>query len=211
MAKKTNEREQLYNFNSQMELLIYKNLCGFLKKRKVEKIKSEDRFVSYANWRKHVESKYAPCEAEQLEGFWRYLNNRYRTSGMINNWWSVFFLPFMITLIGNLLVGSITGFVPQINGLDLKALWGNFFQTDIRGKLILAGAVLVWLLLMIAPWLIISVSLGIFMWKLLGITMENEQEKAFYEDYMEIIKDLLDEDGEKAVMQKSPSSGHFEG
>lgn len=33
----------------------------------------------------------------------------------------------------------------------------------------------------------------VFMWKMLGTSMENEQETSFYEDYMEIIDEIIKE------------------
>lgn len=56
--------------------------------------------------------------------------------------------------------------------------------------------VLVGVILAASPALVIIFGMFVFIWKMLSTSMENEQEAAFYDDYMEIIDEMI-EDKEK--------------
>ena len=60
-------------------------------------------------------------------------------------------------------------------------------------KILFLLLVLVVILLTASPTFVIIVGMFVFMWNMLGTSMENEQETSFYEDYMEIIDEIIKE------------------
>lgn len=80
--------------------------------------------------------------------------------------------------------------------LDFGTVWQIFPQFNRLEKRLFLLLVLVGVILAASPALVIIFGMFVFIWKMLSTSMENEQEAAFYDDYMEIIDEMI-EDKEK--------------
>lgn len=72
------EYEQ-YGFDFQREIRIFFYLYGMRMDRKSrKKLKDEDKYSCYKDWRMHVQKQYEDFDIEKLENFHRYLTQRKR-------------------------------------------------------------------------------------------------------------------------------------
>lgn len=193
MAKKESIREKIYDFNSVKEFCIYKDLCTSKEPKKSDMKKMEGiRFKTYDEWNTYVRKKYADAPLKGIREFRRYLNNRKRALRVINNWWYLFLVPFIITVLGTFIMDSLKD-ISLFQKLDFGTAWQAFPQFSGLEKILFLLLVLVVILLAASPTFVIIVGMFVFMWKMLGTSMENEQETSFYEDYMEIIDEIIKE------------------
>lgn len=196
MAKKEGIREKIHNFNSDMEFCIYKDLCTSKDPKKSDMKKMEGiRFKTYDEWNTYIRKKYADAPLKGLREFKRFLNGRRRALGVINNWWYIFLVPFIILVLGTYIMDSLKE-ISLFQKLDFGTAWQTFPQFNGLEKMLFLLLVLVGVILAASPALVIIFGMFVFIWKMLSTSMENEQEAAFYDDYMEIIDEMI-EDKEK--------------
>lgn len=196
MAKKESIREKIHNFNSDMEFCIYKDLCTPKDPKKSDMKKMEGiRFKTYDEWNTYIRKKYADAPLKGLREFKRFLNGRRRALGVINNWWYIFLVPFIILVLGTYIMDSLKE-ISLFQKLDFGTGWQTFPQFNGLEKMLFLLLVLIGVILAASPALVIIFGMFVFIWKMLSTSMENEQEAAFYDDYMEIIDEMI-EDKEK--------------
>ncbi len=195
MVKKKNireNREKIYNFDSDKELCIYKNLCitKKLKKADIKKI-GDCNFNTYAQWNTYVRKKYAPAPLRSLQEFRHYLINRRRCCGIVNNWWNIFLVPFFIMVIGTFAFEALKE-IMNFNVFGMEEIVQLILSVDFIEKISIILVIVMIVIIALSP---IILGLWKFMLNTMGITMENELEKAFYDDYIEIIESLIGEKG----------------
>lgn len=190
--KRKNTKEKEHNFDSRKELTIYQYLCGSpLKKRVIKRIDEDKRFKTYSAWRTYVEGKYSNAEEKQLEEFRRYLTYRKRTITGLSSWWNTCFIPLLIAVIGAVLLNNLEEKFPSINMNSVKYVVEVLLQVKLMYKIVIALFGVLVILLYAVVYLMIPASMFFMMYQILKTTIENEQESAFYEDYIEIIVDLI--------------------
>ncbi|MDD3251941.1 MAG: hypothetical protein PHV18_05205 [Lachnospiraceae bacterium] len=201
--KKKNIREKTYNFDSNKELCIYKNLCESKEPKKLVLKKIDNcNFNTYSQWNAYVRKKYEVAPLQGLKEFKRYLNNRRRLAGTINNWWNLFLLPFFTTFLCTFIVDSLKE-MPIFNLTNLDETLQMIPRINIIiYQVLIILLILIMILLASSPAIIIFISLFVFMRSLLKTSMENELEKVFYSDYIEIINVLIKEKETLGAVEK---------
>lgn len=195
MGKKRGNREQRYNFNSDEEFWLYKNVCGLIKEKEKRKLTDEQQKVNtYFKWKNYIICRYRVYDREHLESFYRYLKFRKRSTQGINNWWKGFSIPFFIAIVAAFSLNIINDTEKLFSKIGTDPIL-KIISTEVEIKtkcIVLLGILIVGLVLMI-PIIILTAGLGAFMWNTLKVSISTEQEEAFYEDYIEIILGLLEE------------------
>lgn len=87
-----------YDFDPQLEMIIYKYVCYMhITKKEKKKLDKKTKFDFYRDWKNYIFDKYKDCKRETLIEFSRYLNQRKRNNQPIREYWYLV-IPVMLTL-----------------------------------------------------------------------------------------------------------------
>lgn len=87
-----------YDFDLQLELVIYKYVCYMhLTRKEKKKLDKKNQFNFYREWKKYIIDKYKDYKQESLTEFSRYLNQRKRNNQPIREYWYLV-IPVVLTL-----------------------------------------------------------------------------------------------------------------
>lgn len=167
-----NVGSQHYSFDLEHEKLIYKYLCICkLNKTQRKKLKEEELFNSYLDWKQYVRNKYCKCEPDGLIQFEKYLNIGANNVDPAKEYW--------IIACGVILAWSMDAVSSEL----LCVISGICNKTTEIIQIITVLIVLIVLVL-------------IFICGIRYITKpiwDNSEDKNFYRDYIQIIKEIYDE------------------
>lgn len=163
-----------YDFDYQLESIIYKNLCCvYVKKKLLQKLDDKLKFYTYKEWKQYIYTKYSDSEeysVEKLNEFSRYLNHRRRTVRPSHEYWNI-----LATIV-------MTLFVTE--SLDMI----SYMRTGFEDISFLGRAIL------ILFFSIIVVAAGLFLtWNTFGTIWDSNTEENMLIDYKEIIDDIIKE------------------
>lgn len=175
MARKYNKNfknlgKSRYNFEFELEKIIYSNLCLLrVKKKELKKIVNMLEFNTYFEWKQYIFNKYKNYDKEYLLEFSRYLNQGIRNIQPGREYLDMF-IPFILTF-------SITELLRQLFEI-------NNILSDISGK----SSVICLLILIF--WL---TSFFYIIWSTLMPIWNNNIEENMFIDYKEIIDELIEQ------------------
>lgn len=87
-----------YDFDFELELMIYRYLCCHrIKKRVLKKMDNKYKFGSYKQWKQYIHSKYEKYSLDELGEFSRYLNLKIREIKPLQQYW-ILMIPIVVTL-----------------------------------------------------------------------------------------------------------------
>ena len=158
-----------YDFDFKSERVIYCYLCCCKIKEKhfardIRKLDEKLRFETYQEWKQYVCNKYYNYRTEELSEFSRYLNQKIRNERPINEGVSIL-LAALTTLIFTEIFDS---FLYTYEKINIKIVW------------------LIGCIVFLPP-----MAYGIA--KILSLMFDNNIEKDFFEDYKEIIDEMIED------------------
>lgn len=171
-------------YNYETEIAIYAYVCrssrGLPKKQR--EVDEKYQFNSYNEWKLHVMSSILNKQVD-IKEFRRYLINKRRTCYSSLDLLNVLLIPIVVYLLGELLLEGYKA-LTSMSMAPIK-LEGASTQLSILINFLVA------LLLIMVP----CIGLCIILWKILKMVIitysNNNIEKSFYEDYIEIIDSLM--------------------
>ena len=169
--------EKYYHFNQTEEMRIYKCVCGEkLSWYEWRKIKGR-QFSFYEEWKSYVYEKNKDIPKEKLKEFYHYLEHRKR---MVEPRQEP--VKIMMSVVITIIVTDVMKFFLKY-WKEIQALWKGGSWTEIRMGL---G-------LIIGTFLVISLGFGSIAWMIASDIPKHTLERNFYQDYQEIIKELINE------------------
>lgn len=165
------------------EFIIYEYLCDSISKRKIKKVKKQFRFRRYSAWKLYVKDNNRKREYEQLTELSRYLNHQGRSVSMNNNSLYIFLVPFLVSLISNIIwnyFNSIQNF-PAENVIEHLSLIPIINVIKFPMILFTIGT-----LIMAMP-----IVLMFYLFLFMETVKKAELRKSFYKDYKEIVDELI--------------------
>ena len=108
--------EQKLKINFAIEIEYYRKLCGLPYNIKLLQ-KSPDYdvetdFLSYQKWERHILSIIDGLDANELETYSRFLNQKFRDNNIIITQYHSIFMPYVIAFIGiflNIIINNLFG------------------------------------------------------------------------------------------------------
>lgn len=156
-----------YDFDFELELMIYRYLCCHrIKTRVLKKMDNKYKFGSYKQWKQYIHSKYEKYNFDELVEFSRYLNLKIREIKPLQQYW-ILMIPIVVTLA---FLQSIQFFIKMY----VEYSYELFAQIILFLYAILIGFVI---LIMIKP--------------LLQLIFVEDFEMNFLKDYKEIIDEMI--------------------
>ena len=169
--KRVQEKEKYWeerlNINIREEFYIYLYLCeGVTVKKKM--LPMEKQFQTYKNWKEHIINILEKVPLDEQEEFWRYLNYRKRVMASNHAIIDNFLYPVVVGFLSAYLLEFVVkaGKWSELNGI--ADVIGNIF------------GILLFIFLL-------SIFLRYIMNLLRSEWNKANQEKCFYEDFMEIV------------------------
>ena len=158
--------EDKLDFRYNEEILRYKMLCNDkIPKRTVKKYNLYPRYSTFGEWEKYTRDKISKLSNEELREYQKYINlkrtNENSISGIVNN----FFVPFLIAVVGPLIVEGLKACI------DLK------FDNALQGLISWAMAYFLFL-----------GSVYFFIWTLSTGEKKQLTNHLFYNDIYEIVQ-----------------------
>ncbi len=176
------DMEDEYKFNISVEMAIYKDVCGKRLKREEKKlICDKNKCKSYNQWKDYVRKKYNCYRKKQLINFYRYLKQKSRNEGQMKKGSELFF-PVMLTIF---ITETYTKIIETINQDEFKKL----FESCEKNTWSMVMAFTLILLVLIAFIIVFVIILYMF----IAEVLDSSKKKDFYEDYQEIIGEMIDE------------------
>lgn len=172
------KKEFKYNFDKEFE--TYEFVCGELNKKQQEKVSNERRFSSYSAWEEYVKGLYEDKDSNKLKEFWHYLNHRNRVDTAFRG----AFYSIILTIIGTQLFSLLFSKL-----MELQPPKSNIQGLVLKEALIVIGFNLFLYLLI---FVIIEIAIIYSICKISKGIFTAEYRKAFYNDYMKIIKGIID-------------------
>ena len=155
-------REQ-YNFDYAKEKIIYKYVCHeYIGRKELKTLKSDEKFLSYTEWEAYVKNKYKNSCINGLRNFSRFLNLKMKNKKPVYESLGIC-IPVLLTLVGD------KSFLSDMQ---------RFGDENVD-----------WILPLIT--ILISVFLGIFVYKLLEPIWNCNVDVNFLKDYKEIIDNMI--------------------
>lgn len=159
--------ENTFEFYSEKELLNYEYLCGSIKKRKQCK-KVTHYYKSYSKWKESIVHRYEGKDKQLLYEFYRFLNYQKRTSILLNNMLFSFIFPVVVSIFASVVIPELIKLISS--------------DTSLLTAFIIGIAItLAWV------WTFIRITKSVA-----KEAISAEQQKSFYIDYMEIIKEIIE-------------------
>lgn len=155
-----------YNFNIEEEKNIYMYLCGKHIKRKVLK-KIDNKFHTYREWKNYIRDKYCNLPKDELIEFKHLLCQNMRNIKPETEYWNLV-IPVMVTM----LINAIFGYLEEVDNSSY-----NKIQLRIEGIL----------------FIIVIISWGVMMLKIIAPLWKNNEDENFYKDYIEVIEEIINE------------------
>ncbi|MDE5803676.1 MAG: hypothetical protein K2I22_12240 [Lachnospiraceae bacterium] len=194
MGKRKTYREywkRMLNYDYENEYNIYKYLCGGMRhKWQEKKIAEERRFKTYSDWKEYVMTCYKTSDLNELKEFNRYLKRGRRIEKSAKGIPNGIILPLCVAL---------------ITTIATDASWRNIFGEslevirsfiDMYGISLIAGIIsiiggIIFIVCIILIVLVILVPIFFLIMKVLNTAISEGEIEAFYEDYIEIIDEVI--------------------
>lgn len=165
-----------YEFDYSKEKNIYCYLCGIdCKKKKIQKLRNNEKMNTYAGWKQYVYKKYEGYPNEKLEEFSRYLNLRIRNLKPNQE-----YLNIVVPILATLVITEISDFL-----MDLAIIEPNI-QIDLSVCSLVKLFLFFFIITLVAIILFI-----VFLVKVANPIWENHTEEKMLEDYKEIIDSMI--------------------
>ena len=194
MGKRKTYREywkRMLNYDYGKEYNIYKYLCGGMRhKWQEKKIAEERRFKTYSDWKEYVMTCYKTNNLNELKEFYRYLKRGRRIEKSAKGIPNGIILPLCVAL---------------ITTIATDASWRNMFGeslevirsfVDMHGMNLIVGIIsiilgIIPIVCIILVVLVILVPIFFLITKMFNTAISEGEIEAFYEDYMEIIDEVI--------------------
>lgn len=158
-----------YDFDPQLELIIYKYVCYIrITRKEKKKLDKKIQFDYYREWEKYILDKYKDCKRDTLIEFSRYLNQRKRNNQPIREYWYLV-IPVMLTLA----LSETFNFIIQ-NG-------DKFYNLPVEEIIILCS------LIILLIFFLVIFAIRNTMMPMLDANIENNM----LTDYIEIIENMI--------------------
>jgi hypothetical protein len=188
--KKYWKRILSYDYNS--EFKIYKFLCGEIKWREKRKVPVDKQFKSYSEWKNYVELFYKRKELREIKEFYRYLNCMKRVQHTSYKFNDTFLIPFVVALITGSLAPKLLEL--QLPIINFEEIFDKIALNALLQKIIVLGLLLLFVIIIfILIVVMIVLPLTLFIISIFNRVSDYKLEVDFYEDYMEIIKEIINE------------------
>lgn len=174
-----------HNIDLEYEKIIYQHLCGTISKRKLKRLTYEHKFSSYEAWKLYIRKKY--FNLDNLKDFYRYLNLKRRRKNNFKEFYALLIIPILVFILGELLFDFSFGFDKLNLGESIRSIT---LKISLSFELIHLIAIFIVTFLIVIIF-ILFVLLSIY--KPISEYLKADEENYFFEDYMEIIKELLEE------------------
>ena len=120
--------ENKLDFKYEEEILRYKMLCNDkISKKLVKKYNINPKYNTFSDWEKYIKEKILRISNEELKEYQKYINlkriNEDSISGTLNN----FLIPFLIAVVGQLVVEGIKSYL-QIENDNIIAWLVTYFM-----------------------------------------------------------------------------------
>jgi hypothetical protein len=173
-----------YEIDLEYEKLIYRWLCGTIKKKNINKLKSEHMFERYIDWKNYVQLKYSSFD--NLDEFYRFLKLRKRGVNKSKDLYSLLGIPIIVVLISEFMIK----FYGEVNNFDISEI-NNYidYTPNVFIKIIIPILASVGFSLIIV---IVIIGIVLYLYGIMSDYENANDEYYFYDDYMEIIKEMLD-------------------
>ena len=166
--------KEIYNFDLKKEKNIYNYVsCYKFTKKGKKQLDDELKFDSYGKWKNYIVTKYSECKSCQLEEFSRYLNQRIRNAKVNHTYWGMV-IPIMLTIV-------TTRVLEVILNVNFNLLEGD----DLLIKIIL------YIVFMLIISIVILIPGFLMIKEIVEPIFDNDMEKNLFEDYKEIIDDMM--------------------
>ncbi|WP_343209377.1 hypothetical protein [Anaerolentibacter hominis] len=183
--------EEIADYRYSEQFQIYKFVCGDIKrKRQWKKIPVDKRFTRYKEWKCYVKSKFQTLSVDQLIEFNRFLNNKKRGGNTYLGILKTFFTPISVAMLSAILIPAL---------MDYPVDNFKSFITDFDGMhwieiMIRLGTFFILFFLMIS---FLTFAICIFVFQIYDFISDGTSRYSFYEDYMAIIAELIEEKSEE--------------
>lgn len=183
--------KRIFGYEYKSEYRIYKFLCGELKWGEKRKVPVDKRFKTYSEWKVYLKLFYKSKELCELKEFYRYLNCLKRVAYTSNNFYNAFLMPFVVALLAGSIAPKLLELkLPNINYNEIiDQAQISWVQQITLLVLIIILVIVIFILLLI----IIVLPLTFFIISFFNRASDNKLEADFYEDYMEIINEIIEE------------------
>ncbi len=177
--------KEYYDIDLEYEKIVYRYLCGILKRKKLKRLKIEDRFERYYDWKEYVKLKLG--KLDNMDELYRFLNLKKRGTNSYKEVYGLFCIPIFVFLFSEM----IMDFTKIFNNVKIQDIIKVMESLHSLGAKIIVA---VFCIIIFALMIIILSGLPFFMVYVTIIDHWKANEEAnFMEDYMEIIKEMIDE------------------
>lgn len=107
--------EEILGIDFEQELLIYKNLCGILRKREQKRLRKDQWIDRYKVWGDRIAGYVKPLEMEQLKELSHYIKIKIRDMSIYDDIFKTYFIPLLIAISGNFVFSVLLNKVTDIN------------------------------------------------------------------------------------------------
>lgn len=174
-----------YGVDLEYEKMVYYYLCGVSKRRDLKKIKNEHLFDRYCDWKEYVRLKYKAFN--NLDEFYRFLNFKKRSTNSYNEIYSLLCIPIFVFAFSEMILEVSKGY----NNIRIQDIINIISSvSDLEVKIIAAAVVIV---ILASPILFFGGFMLFIVYKAIADHWKNNNEVSFIEDYIEIIKEIIDE------------------
>lgn len=158
-----------FDFDSEYELIIYKYLCNIrLNNKELGKLKNEDKFLTYMQWKEYISTKYKNYNDNALLEFMHYLNQKIRNEDSVYESYRVF-IPILLTILSNKLCEQMD----------------NILESDINILFYIGVEIVI---------IVVAIMISVVMVaKMFEPIISRSLEKNFYSDYKKEIERILRE------------------
>lgn len=177
--------KERYNFDSEIEIRIYKDFCDDLKDYVV--INQGKLLNRYSNWEKYVVNNYENKNKSELKEFLKYLTHKKRRVNDVDSLIHSLLIPLIISMLGSLLISPMYNWITAFVNLEISSpdfvsyIWVAYFLKFI-----------VKLIPILVLGVIFSKALEAMLKMIIKAVDESLDTRSFYHDYIEIIKQLIE-------------------
>lgn len=178
------------------EFIKYQSLCDSLSKRKLKKLKKELSISRYITWKVNIQNNSIKYKYEQLIELSRYLNHQIRGASRLSNIMNMIFIPLLVSFVSSAIIQQLNN--KEVPPLDVVKILSNLSLSTFLDVIIYIVILVILLFILGLSTFLMPITLVITVFVFAKVTMNLELKKSFYEDYKEIIDELIKSRGDKS-------------
>lgn len=190
--------EKKLNFEINKEIQIYNYLCGnHTKKKIINGIPENRRFSRYADWRKYVINSIYELDKDTLNEFYHFIKYQKRTADDYSNSLFSLLIPIFVGVLVALIANIVTNEKMQ---QAFQTLFSVFNQINGNNQIALLYKITLYIfcialifIFYIITILVIIIPVSFLILIILKHINSSKSESAFWEDYLQIVKDVINE------------------